>query len=435
MPLLRTTGNVALANVLGIAVLFATSVIVARALGPTQKGAYDLMVATAGLAALVLGLSVAAGITYTVARGAIDGARVPSAIALWGAASGAIVFTLLITFPSIAVAFSIVPAGVPIAEPAAIAALAAVTVFAAGSKAALAGRQRVARAGWMDLAGRAAGLALCGVVAVVGPRSPLTFLLAAAAGVTLAGLLQAAAVRPHGVASGLDVRRVLGFALPSHAGNILQFLNYRMDLFLVGFFRGSLEVGLYVVAASIGQLIWILSTAVGAAIFPSVAAADDPSAAVARTSRAARVALFLSATCALALAVASTVAIPAFYGIDFAPSVGPLLLLLPGVVLFAPVTIIAAYFAGIGRPDLNVRISGVGFLVTLVLDLALIPAFGMLGAAVASSASYSVALLATVILLGRLTGRSSREVLWPDAADVRKLWESLRVHIKEGPGS
>src|SRR5690606_12604212 len=49
--------------------LGAVSIVLARALGPSGKGAYDLVLATATLLATLFGLSLPTGVTYIVARG------------------------------------------------------------------------------------------------------------------------------------------------------------------------------------------------------------------------------------------------------------------------------------------------------------------------------------------------------------------------------
>ena len=46
-----------------------------------------------------------------------------------------------------------------------------------------------------------------------------------------------------------------------------------------------------------------------------------------------------------------------------------LLWLLPGIVLFSIANVLAAYIAGIGKPRLNLLVSGVSLIVTITLDL------------------------------------------------------------------
>src|SRR5687768_2605364 len=56
-------------NIILLPLGIATSVVIARSVGPTGKGSFDLIIATAALLAMVLSLSLPPGITYVVAQG------------------------------------------------------------------------------------------------------------------------------------------------------------------------------------------------------------------------------------------------------------------------------------------------------------------------------------------------------------------------------
>jgi len=66
-------------------------------------------------------------------------------------------------------------------------------------------------------------------------------------------------------------RPTLGFGIRSYIGNLLQFFNYRLDLFIVNFFLGPAEVGIYGVAVVIAELLWKLPNATSFVIFPKSA--------------------------------------------------------------------------------------------------------------------------------------------------------------------
>jgi O-antigen/teichoic acid export membrane protein len=66
----------------------------------------------------------------------------------------------------------------------------------------------------------------------------------------------------------------------------------------------------------------------------------------------------------------------------------------------------SAYLYGRGSPGLNSIVLGVGLVITVVLDLLLIPRFGALGAATASTAAYLCTDGLLVGLLLRLSRRA-----------------------------
>jgi O-antigen/teichoic acid export membrane protein len=218
------------------------------------------------------------------------------------------------------------------------------------------------------------------------------------------------------------LKAALAFALPCYGANTAQFLNYRLDVFVVGFFAGATSVGRYTLAVSLGQLLWLMSNSVATVLLPKVAAATDvansSSDSVRHTARVTRLALWATGVGALGLALLATQAIPLLYGEAFRPSISALLWLLPGIVIFSVANVLAAYIAGIGKPHLNLWVSGISLVITIALDLALIPKLNIVGASIASTVSYSVSALMLIIFFIRQTGASLRQILVPTSEDL-----------------
>jgi O-antigen/teichoic acid export membrane protein len=68
--------------------------------------------------------------------------------------------------------------------------------------------------------------------------------------------------------------------------------------------------------------------------------------------------------------------------------------------------VVHAFLYGIGRPGLSSLAIGAGLVVTAVLDLALIPSHGMVGAAVASACAYLTAAAALLACFRFATPRA-----------------------------
>jgi len=138
--------------------------------------------------------------------------------------------------------------------------------------------------------------------------------------------------------------------------------------------------------------------------------------------------LFASFLSALGLGIVASQAIPLLYGEAFRPSFAALVWILPGIVAFSTVNILAAYIAGIGKPRLNLFVAAVALVVTVSLNLYLIPRLDIVGASLTSTASYSVSAVLTIFLNVRLTGSSLRQLLVPTADDfnfARQLAQPL----------
>jgi O-antigen/teichoic acid export membrane protein len=84
------------------------------------------------------------------------------------------------------------------------------------------------------------------------------------------------------VAGGIDLKpntfymkRAATYGIQAHISNILGFLNYRVDMFLVNWFLGPAAVGLYSVGVGLVEKLWMVSYAASTVLFPRVAAETE----------------------------------------------------------------------------------------------------------------------------------------------------------------
>lgn len=424
-------------SLFSVAIGFVSSVVIARALGPSAKGTYDLAIVSAGLISMVIGFSLPAGITLSVARGVASPLHLLRASGVFAAAQVPVAAVLLWAIS----ASPLAPAVLPVDRSPLMIGMIAVLVAAASAlayfRSILIGLQQIVSANWRDLWGRTAavsiivaGLALSVVLDY--QTSPLLILGLTIAGTLLAsGFMVQALLRidlPRQSVGGL--RKVIGYSGPLHAGNLVQFLNYRLDIFLVAAFVGVRDVGLYALAVAIGQLLWIMSNSVAVALLPRVAS-GSPTQGAADAARLTRINLLIGLGGAGALAVIASPLVHTVYGPAYAQAVPPLLALLPGVVAFIAAKVLAAYLVGIGRLRINLIVSLIGLGATLSLDLILIPSLGAVGAAIASTVSYSLSAIVAVgwaMKLADLPARAFLLVQREDLMVARNVLRRLAAH-------
>lgn len=189
------------------------------------------------------------------------------------------------------------------------------------------------------------------------------------------------------------------------AVQVINLLSYRVELFILDRHAGLAEIGIYSVAMQAAEAMWLLSAAVANAV-TAPAIHDEEHAAARLVRRAGLRALGLTAGVAVVVGLAAPFVLPLALGEAFEGSVRPLLLLLPGIVLYAPVSVLVVYLSvRCGRPRLSVVVSLVGMAVTLVLALVLIPRQGVSGAAVASTAGYAAGGALAWLFFARLARR------------------------------
>jgi O-antigen/teichoic acid export membrane protein len=208
----------------------------------------------------------------------------------------------------------------------------------------------------------------------------------------------------------------LRFGSRAIVGTTAERLQFRADSFLVNAIVGVRATGVYSVTSGLAETLWYVPNALGVVMFSR---AVDPKA------DAGRIAAVLTRT---TIAVALLTAIPAFllgprlvrfvYGSQFADAGVALRLILPGVVAYSVVAILSRYIVGRGRPGTGTVVLLLGLFTNIVMNLVLIPRYGILGAAAASSISYTATAVTTLAVFRRLSGRGWAETLIVRRSDI-----------------
>ncbi|WP_254863541.1 flippase [Halovivax gelatinilyticus] len=166
---------------------------------------------------------------------------------------------------------------------------------------------------------------------------------------------------------------------------------YHVDIVLLQVFHGSRETGLYRASLQVAEFLWLVPIVVGTVFVHSLSelwSTGREGAIEEIAARSTRYTVVLTALLAIGIAALAEPFVRLYFGSEFLPSVGPLLVLLPGAFGFA----IARQLVSIGQAkgDLRVLIVATGTAagVNLILNLVLIPPFGMWGAAAATTVGY-----------------------------------------------
>lgn len=253
--------------------------------------------------------------------------------------------------------------------------------------------------------GAALGLGLRGIDAVV---AGLIGGGAAAALTALARLAATGFARGWGRPSGPIASDVMKYGARGQLGNLLMLVNLRLDFVILGVLAGPAVLGVYAVASKFAELMRLPATALNYVLYPRFAR-QQPGEADLDTRRLRPRALAFTIALTPLVAVASVFGLPLLYGAEFQPAVLPACILLVGLAVEGAAAVSSAHLCGIGRPGANSLGMGAGVVVTVLLDVLLIPRHGAVGAAVASSAAY----LVTTGLLTAISRTLARQAVLP----------------------
>lgn len=184
------------------------------------------------------------------------------------------------------------------------------------------------------------------------------------------------------------IRPLIQFAFLAFMTNLIQFLSYKMDIWFVNYFHGKQLTGIYALGVSLAQMLWLLPSAIQSVLYAFISTHTDRQLMIQRTIKTTKQIGLYAISAGIAGYLLSLYLVPVLFGEEFRESVQCIGLLFIGVVPFCLSMAVSGYFAGTGRVRINLYSAILGFIVCLAADLLLIPSYGILGAAIASSISY-----------------------------------------------
>ncbi|MGI9112848.1 MAG: lipopolysaccharide biosynthesis protein [Gaiellaceae bacterium] len=203
-------------------------------------------------------------------------------------------------------------------------------------------------------------------------------------------------------------RTILRLALVLGAVQVVNLIGYRIELFILEWYDDVAAVGVYSIAMQAAEALWLIPAAIATAI-TGPAVHDDERDATRLVGRSALKGLAYTAGVAVVVGVAAPFLIPLLFGSDFDGAARPLALLLPGIVAYAPVTVLVVYLSlRHGRPNLSLAVSVLAMILTALLALLLIPRYGVEGAAGASALGYLAGGALAWFLFRRLSREAAR---------------------------
>jgi O-antigen/teichoic acid export membrane protein len=220
-------------------------------------------------------------------------------------------------------------------------------------------------------------------------------------------------------------RRTASFAIPAHGGTIAAYVNYRVDEFIIAILLPPEDLAFYVIAVGLVERLWILPGAVSTALLPHLTNSPERDAALPAVI-ARHVMVWTGAACLVIYALAEVI-VNLLYSSAYAASVAPLRWLLPGIFALSVGKVLVAELLARKKPRYTVWASGIAALVNIAANLLLVPRLGISGAAISSSISYALLSAIIVFYYLRETGLPWTSLV-PGPADLRnytRLWHGL----------
>ena len=223
--------------------------------------------------------------------------------------------------------------------------------------------------------------------------------------------------------------KAFGYGIKSHLSNLLTYLNYRADLLLVNAIAGPSSAGLYAIAIRLAEQVWLISQAFATIALPRLSALtimDNARNNVA--PQMAKIALWLTISAAVILALCADPLIVLLFGAEFVASSATFQILLTGVVALSASQVLASDLASRGLVGMNLAIVALVLSVNIAGNLKLIPEYGIEGAAMATSGAFTAGLAARLFLTSLLFNTKWWSPLAPSRSEISNIYRAIRGH-------
>ena len=229
-----------------------------------------------------------------------------------------------------------------------------------------------------------------------------------------------------------EMRSFSSFSFIVLITNIIQFIAFRADYWLISIYYDHVAVGIYAQASKFAQLLWIIPGVLAGLIVPALKN-EDQKLSDAKFISLCRVSFYIHIVLALFMIVAAIIIYNFFLPSIYFDGLPPLLIMTPGYLFFTITTILAGYFSANRLLKINLIGSVICCVLMILVDLVLIPTMGYKGAAIANLIVYSITTAYFIFRIMSVTNSSVKDFFTFKKSDFELF--SGKVLITDNPGS
>lgn len=225
----------------------------------------------------------------------------------------------------------------------------------------------------------------------------------------------------------------LAFGFRSYVQTLTQHMLLRIDIYMVAYYLGPVETAFYSLALRLTEVVLEIPQSIGLVLYPRLASAA-PEEIYRLTAQTCRRTLALTSVCAAGLALFGPWVIVLWYGADYASAGDPLLWAAVGAIAMSIYVIVTRAFTSQNRQRVNITAGVPALVLNVVLNSLLIPQMGIVGAALATAISYSIAGVILIAFYTSVSQTRVRDVLIANRDDLQFFWTMGKrsVHRLQG---
>ncbi len=230
--------------------------------------------------------------------------------------------------------------------------------------------------------------------------------------------------------SGGTLRPLVSFGAKIWFGAVAEMLLGRIGQVLMTPLSSSQDLGLYIVASTISDVLLVVAIAIQGALYGLNSKSNDAS----RVTATARLTLIVGFVPGLLIAGSLPWWISPVFGAEFVGAVVPTIMLLVSALICIPGLMAAAGLSAWKRPALRSS----GLVLSLVVNIGafvlLVPRLGVIGACWTSILTNVLMTGFMILVASRIMGVRARDFVLPRRADVVMLWREGRQLLGQARG-
>lgn len=191
------------------------------------------------------------------------------------------------------------------------------------------------------------------------------------------------------------------YGIKAYFAAFFAFLILRVDLLMVKYILSAEEAGYYSIAVSMADMVFILPLVIGTILFPKLSAMASNQEKWAFTRKVAvSVGLVMAVVVSIAAFISKEI-VQFLFGTAFMPAVPAFIWLMPGIFMLSMTSIFSSYIASQYIPLILVILYFIIALINMVLNWFLLPILGIIGASISSTISYLLILIGILLIARR----------------------------------
>lgn len=209
-----------------------------------------------------------------------------------------------------------------------------------------------------------------------------------------------------------------------------QFMNKRLDVWFVQFYKGTAVLGQYGLASQITNFVSEAMTPFNQVMIPYIAE-STPDQHREIVERSARLNMTIALIASSIVITTSWIFIPVLFGNEFKMAVPATQILSIGIIFVSQRLVFSGYFRAINLQQYTVMAAWSGVIITVILDFLLIPSYGIIGASWATLLAYGTTSCYLVLVAKHKLGFQIANILLLRKSDITWLLSSKPKNEKD----